>query len=139
MEPNFKLPHQPKIPPGFSVPNGYFETFSEQLFDRIDRDNSAVIRLKAKQKKRWYLAAASIVVGILSLSLYLTYQKSEQEVDAAMLENYLTYHAAISEEDIVNILDEKDLEKISMDLHIPEKDLEEALKNTENIEQYLID
>jgi len=139
MESKFKLPNQPKISPGFSVPEGYFETFPEQLFDRLAVNNSPVIPFKSKPKKRMYLAAAAIMAGLVSLSLYMNYQKNTQEVDAATLENYLTYHAAISEEDIVNLLDEKDLEKITLDLNIPVQDLEEALKNNDNIEQYLID
>lgn len=139
MESKFKLPNQSKITPGFKVPEGYFETFSKQLLDRLEMDNSTVIPLDPKPKKRWYYAAAAIMVGLVSLSLYMNYQKNTQEVDAATLENYLTYHASISEEDIVNLLDEKDLEKITFDLNIPVKDLEEALKNNDNLEQYLID
>jgi hypothetical protein len=138
MEPKFKLPSQPKIATGFSVPEGYFEAFSEQILTRLPKEKSKVIPLNPTGK-RWYFAAASLVVGLLSLSLYLNYQNREQELDAVTIENYLTYHAAVSEEDIVNLLDEKDLEKMKLDLNIADKDLEDALDATPNIEQYLID
>jgi hypothetical protein len=138
MEPKFELPSQPKIATGFSAPHGYFDSFSEQLMTRLPEPKSKVIILNPG-RKRWYFAAASLMVGLLSLSLYLHYQPGEQEVDTATLENYLTTHTTVSEDDIVNLLDEKDLEKMKLDLNIADKDLEDALDATPNIEQYLID
>lgn len=138
MEPKFTLSNHPKIETGFRAPDGYFEQFPDQLMDKIPTQEVKVVSLKSATK-RWYFAAASLLVGFLSLTLFQHYQSKNQEVDAATLENYLAYHASVSEEDIVNLLDEKDLEKMKLDLNIADKDLEEALDDTPNIEQYLID
>lgn len=138
MESKFTLSNHPKIASGFKVPDGYFDQFPDQLMEKIPTQEVRVIAIKSTPK-RWYLVAASLVVGVLSLTLYQHYQRKMQEVDATTLENYLAYHASLSEEEIVNLLDEKDLEKMKLDLNIADKDLQEALDDTPNIEQYLID
>jgi hypothetical protein len=137
MESKFTLSNHPKIEPGFKVPDGYFEQFPDRLMQQVPAQEVKVVSLKST--RAWlYFVAASLAAVILSLPIYQHYQSKAEEVDAATLENYLAYHAALTEEDIVNLLDEKDLEKMKLDLNIADKDLEEALEETPNIEQYLI-
>lgn len=137
MESKFTLSKHPKIESGFTVPDGYFDHFPDQVMNKIHLEEVKVMPLHSTSR-RWYFIAASLVVGLLSLTLYQKYQNKTQEVDVSTLETYLAYNASISEEDIVNLLDVKDIEKMKLDLNIADKDLEEALGDTPNIEQYLI-
>ena len=75
---------------------------------------------------------------MLSIPLYNDYNLVQDEVDSATLENYLAYQANISEEDIVNLLDENELKKINLDLKIRDKDIEEILNSNINLEQYIL-
>jgi hypothetical protein len=137
MEPKFTFSNHPKIRSGFEVPDGYFEQFPEQLMRKVPATAKKVVVLK-RNASRWYIVAASLMAGIVSLTYYQQHQITLQDIDAVTIENYLTYHASVTEEEIVNLMDEKDLEKMKLDLNIADKDLEEALDETPNIEQYLI-
>jgi len=135
---DFKLHTQTPIPSGFKTPEGYFDTLSDRIMAQLPVQEPKVIPLY-RSRKLWYYAVAAILVVLLSVPLYTHYQVSSQEVDTATLENYLTTNAVISEEDIVNLLDEKDLEKLSIDLKIQDTDIEEALDTNPNLEQYILD
>ncbi len=134
----FKLENEPKITSGFSIPGGYFDTFPNKIFNPLPKNESKILSVFSL-KKQWYLAAAAIVVLMLSIPLYNDYNLVQDEVDSATLENYLAYQANISEEDIVNLLDENELKKINLDLKIRDKDIEEILNSNINLEQYILD
>jgi uncharacterized radical SAM superfamily protein len=55
------------------------------------------------------------------------------------LENYIAYQSNISEEEIVNLLEQDDLDKMKLDFNIDDAAIEDALKSNSNLEQYLID
>ena len=138
MEPKITLSNRSKITTGFTVPEGYFDTFPEELSALLPKPETKVVRFSSF-KKRWYFAAASMVVGLLSLTFYHYYSNSTEEIDSVVLESYLANHVALNEDDLVNLFDEQDLEKMKLELNLVDEDLKEALENTPNIEQYLID
>lgn len=138
MEPKITLSNQPKIATGFKVPEGYFDTFPEELSALLPPSETKVVRFPSF-KKRWYFAAASMIVGLISLTFYHYYSDTTQEIDGVVLESYLANHVTLNEDDLVNLLDEKDLEKMKLNLNLADEDLKEALDNTSNIEQYLLD
>lgn len=133
----FKLDNEPKIQTGFTVPENYFEDFSAKMIQQLPKNEPKVISLFAR-KKTWMYAAAAVMVMALSLPIYNKYSRPSSEIDSATLENYITYHSTVSATDIVNLLDEQDIQKISLDLDIEDVAIENELSQNKNLEQYLL-
>ena len=135
---NFNLGNEPKITSGFTTPDGYFDTFSEKVLAQLPKQESKVISIFSS-KKVWYFAAAAILILMLSIPLFTKYSTQQEEIDLATLENYIAYQSNISEEEIVNLLEQDDLDKMKLDFNIDDATIEDALKSNSNLEQYLID
>lgn len=133
----FKLDKEPKINTGFTTPEAYFDSFSESVLKQLPKSEPKVISL-FKTRKKWYYAVAAVLILMLSISLYIKYQTNSNEIESDLLEDYITYHSSISEDEIVNLLEKEDIEKIKIDLKLKKEDLEETLLNNTEIEQYLI-
>ena len=73
------------------------------------------------------------------IPLFTKYSTQQEEIDTATLENYIAYQSNISEEEIVNLLEQDDLDKMKLDFNIDDATIEDALKSNSNLEQYLID
>ena len=135
---NFNLGNEPKITSGFTTPDGYFVTFSEKVLAQLPKQETKVISIFSS-KKVWYFAAAAILILMLSIPLFTKYSTQQEEIDTATLENYIAYQSNISEEEIVNLLEQDDLDKMKLDFNIDDATIEDALKSNSNLEQYLID
>ena len=135
---NFNLGNEPKITSGFTTPDGYFDTFSEKVLAQLQKQETKVISIFSS-KKVWYFAAAAILILMLSIPLFTKYSTQQEEIDTATLENYIAYQSNISEEEIVNLLEQDDLDKMKLDFNIDDATIEDALKSNSNLEQYLID
>ena len=135
---NFNLGNEPKITSGFTTPDGYFDTFSEKVLAQLPKQETKVISIFSS-KKVWYFAAAAILILMLSIPLFTKYSTQQEEIDMATLENYIAYQSNISEEEIVNLLEQDDLDKMKLDFNIDDATIEDALKSNSNLEQYLID
>lgn len=135
---NFNLGNEPKITSGFTTPDGYFDTFSEKVLAQLPKQESKVISIFSS-KKVWYFAAAAILILMLSIPLFTKYSTQQEEIDTETLENYIAYQSNISEEEIVNLLEQDDLDKMKLDFNIDDATIEDALKSNSNLEQYLID
>lgn len=134
---DFKLDNEPKITPGFTVPEGYFDSFAEKILTQLPKEESKVISMTTS-KKKWYFAVAAILIAMLSIPIYNNISTKQDEIDAATLENYLAYHSTITEDEIVNLLDLEDLERMKVELTIDDAYIEEILKSNTNLEEYLI-
>ena len=135
---NFNLGNEPKITSGFTTPDGYFDTFSEKVLAQLPKQETKVISIFSS-KKVWYFAAAAILILMLSIPLFTKYSTQQEEIDSATLENYIAYQSNISEEEIVNLLEQDNLDKMKLDFNIDDATIEDALKSNSNLEQYLID
>lgn len=135
---NFNLGNGPKITSGFTTPDGYFDTFSEKVLAQLPKQETKVISIFSS-KKVWYFAVAAILILMLSVPLFTKYSTQQEEIDTATLENYIAYQSNISEEEIVNLLEQDDLDKMKLDFNIDDATIEDALKSNSNLEQYLID
>jgi len=133
----FKLDNEPKIETGFTVPENYFEDFSAKMMQRLPENEPKIISLFAR-KKTWMYAAAAIMLLALSLPIYNNYFSRSSEIDETTLENYITYHSTLSDTDLVNLLDEQDIQKMSVDLNIEDITIENELSQNKNLEQYLL-
>ena len=135
---DFKLDNEPRITSGFTTPDGYFDTFSEKILAQLPNQERKVISIFSS-RKTWYFATAAIVILMLSIPLYTKYSTHQEEIDSATLENYIAYQSNISEEEIVNLLQQEDLDKMKLDFNIDNKEIEDALNSNSNLEQYITD
>ncbi|MGV3696019.1 hypothetical protein [Flavobacterium sp.] len=135
---DFKLDNEPKISSGFSTPDAYFDTLSEKILTQLSKEEPKTISI-ARPKKTWYYAAAAIIVLALSIPIYNNYHLNQDEIDSATLENYIAYHSGVTEDQIVDLLEQEDLDKMNLKLEVDESAIEEALKTNTNLEEYIID
>ena len=53
------------------------------------------------------------------------------------VETYITQHTTVSDDDIVDLLDQEDIDKLKTDVPIENEVLEYVLSNNSEIEQYI--
>lgn len=135
MEP-FNLENHPKIKSGFTTPEGYFEQFSEKLLSAIPQEEKPVISIFAR-KKKWFMAVAAILILGIMIPFLNKNSNESQSLDNASLENYLAYQSTISPEELVSLLDEKDIEAIETDLNLDDATVESALSGNNYLENYI--
>lgn len=133
----FKLDNQPKIESGFKTPDHYFESLSERISQQLYQEEPKTISIFSRRKNWIYAAAAILVIG-LSIPIYNNFQNHSSEIDEATLENYITYHSNVSDIDFANLLDEKDIQEIKIDLNIDDKAIENELSENNDLEYYLL-
>ena len=132
---NFTLDNKPKIEPGFTVPENYFATLSEKINDKLPKEATKVIPLY-RRKKVWIYSFAAVVV--VSLSVLLVQQFNTQpSLDSEFLENYISQNTSVSQDDIIELLEQEDIEKLKVDYNIEEDLIEETLINSSDLEHYL--
>lgn len=133
---DFKLDTHPKITPGFIIPEDYFDTFSEKVIQQLPKEEPKVVSFYAKNKRLLFSAAAILVVA-LSIPIVYQIQNREQELSSNDVENYIVNHTSLSDEDIVNLLDQEDIDKLNIETPIEKEALEEVLSSNTNLEQYI--
>lgn len=134
----FKLDNTPKIESGFKTPDNYFETFSARVLQQLPKEEPKTISLFSKRKSWLYAAAAVLVLALTLPVVYTNFYSRSPEIDEATLENYISYNTSISDTDLVNLLDEKDIQKIDIELNIEDKTIENELSENKNLEHYLL-
>lgn len=133
---NYYLETDKKITSGFKVPENFFDSFSENLTQQLPANEVKVISFYARNKK-WIYAAAAIVVLSLSLPIVYHMENNEEQLSASEIENYLTQQSSISEDEIVNMLEQEDIAKLKLNSTIPKEAIEEELTNTTDLEKYI--
>lgn len=133
----FKLENEPKITSGFKTPENYFDNFSAKITHRIETEEPQIRSIFYKRKTWLYAAAAILIIG-LSIPIYNQFNASSTAIDDATLENYIAYQSSVSNTDLANLLDDEDIQKMSIDLNIEDKTLENELTQNKNLEYYLI-
>lgn len=133
----FKLDKEPKIKSGFKTPEDYFDLLSQKLILQLPKNEPKVISLLSK-KKRWMFAVAAVLVIALTIPFVNQFKTQSTELNKTTLENYLTNHAAISDDDLVDLLDAGDIQKIKVDLNVTDKAIEDLLTTNSNLEEYLV-
>jgi hypothetical protein len=133
----FKLDNEPKLKTGFTVPENYFEDFSARIMQQLPPNEPKVISIYAR-KKTWMYAAAAILILALSIPIYTNFLSDSSEIEDATLENYIAYQTNVSDAELVSLLDDQDIQKISVDLGIEDFTIENELSHNNNLEQYLL-
>lgn len=130
----FKLDQQPKIKPGFTIPDNYFEDFEAAMMQQL-QPKPKVIALKSKTY--WWYAAAAVLAVSLSIPAVRVLASGKSQPDATALDNYFAY-TNIPEEQLVELLEKEDIEKIKIDYRLEDAAIEEALPAAA-IENYILD
>ena len=133
----FKLENEPKIKSGFIIPESYFDHFSEKVMQQVTKEEPKVISLFLRKKSWLFVAAAIIGLGLI-IPIYNDFSNHSSEIDEIILENYIANKSDISDTDLANLLDEEDIQKMSIDLDIEDKSIENELSINSNLEQYII-
>jgi hypothetical protein len=133
---DFKLDTNEKITSGFKIPENYFDDFSEKVMLRLPKEEPKVISFYARNK-RWIYSAAAVLVLALSVPIVYQMQNKEAEMTSSEVENYLVNNTTLSDDDIVNLLEQEDIDKLKEEAPIEKEALEEALSNNPEIEQYI--
>ncbi len=133
----FKLANEPKIKSGFIIPESYFDHFSETVMQQLPNEDPKVISLFLSRKSWIYAAAALIGLGLI-IPIYNGFGNHSSEIDEVILENYIANKSDISDTDLASLLDEEDIQKMSIDLSIEDKSIENELSANTNLEQYII-
>ncbi len=134
---NFELNKIPKIESGFKTPDYYFDSFSEKIMQQLPERNQKVIPLFSKTKI-WTIAIAAVFLISLSIPIFNALKTSSTELDKGTIENYLTNHTEISDDDLVELLDEEDIQKMKLNYNIEDKTIEDILSTNSDLEEYII-
>ena len=132
----FNLENHQKIKTGFATPEGYFEQFSEKLLANLPQEEKPVISLFAR-KKKWFLAVAAVLILGIMIPFLNKNSRESQSLDSASLENYLAYQTTISPDELVSLLDYKDIETIETDLNLDDATIENTLSANSYLENYI--
>ncbi len=134
----FKLDNDPKIESGFKTPENYFDTFSARVMQQLPKEEPKTIPLFSRRKTWIYAAAAVLVLGLTIPVVYNNFYNKSLEIDEATLENYISYNTSISDTDLMNLLDEKDIQKMDIGMNIEDNTIENELSENKNLELYLL-
>lgn len=132
----FKLENETKIESGFKTPDNYFDSFSAKVLQQLPKEEPKVISIFQK-RKTWLYAAAAILIFGLTIPVYDNFFKSTTEIDTITIENYITYQTTVTGTDIVKLLDEQDIQNMSIDMGIEDAAIENELITNKNLEHYL--
>ena len=130
---HFKLDDN-KITSGFKTPDTYFNQLSEKIHVRLV-DEPKVVPLY--RKKNFIYAAAAILVAALGITTYDAMKVQSITADAVTIENYLVSQTS-TEDNLVELLERDDIEKIKVDYELDDKAVEDILSHTANLEQYIL-
>ncbi|MDH4404378.1 MAG: hypothetical protein QE264_09090 [Flavobacterium sp.] len=131
----FKINNENKITSGFTTPEGYFDDFSIETNNRIILPKSRV-KVISINKKRWVTSVAAVLIIVLSITFFTKMEVSNSD-DNVLMENYITNNSEISQYDLITLLDNKDIENLSVELNLNDPKMDEEFDNTNEIEFYL--
>ncbi|WP_333695859.1 hypothetical protein [Flavobacterium sp.] len=130
-----KLNTEPKIKTGFTVPEGYFESFSEELMNQIKETDSKVIPLKSKLLIR--LSVAASVALFLGLGTYF-YVLTKSESDySEQIEMYLTSNTQLTTHDIVSFMEYSDVSSLEAKHNLQPDEIEGFLLDNYEIDEII--
>lgn len=133
----FKIEETQKIQSGFQTPECYFEHFSVKMTAKLPAQKIKVTSIFSK-KKKWILSVAAILILALGITFIQKISIKAIEPDGIALENYLA-SANLTENDLMEFLDEEDIKKIEANYSFEDKAIEDLLSQNPNLEQYIID
>jgi hypothetical protein len=134
---NLKLDTHEKIASGFKIPDTYFDNFSEKVMRKFPTKEPKVITFYARNK-RWIYSAAAVLVISLTIPIAYKMQNKEEEISTNEVENYLVHHTNLSDDDVVNLLNQEDIDKLKkINAPLEKEMIEDVLSKNTELEQYI--
>lgn len=134
----FKLENEPKIESGFKIPDDYFDDFSIKMMDQLSTSEPKVISIFQKRKNLFLMVAAVLVLALM-IPFINNSNTNKQEIDTAILENYITYQSNVNQYDLINVLETEDISKIKISMAIEDKAIEDVLSVNSNLENLILE
>ena len=109
------LHNEPKITPGFKIPEAYFDCFEDRLMQKlaIPEKEEKVVRLW--QRQTFWLTAVAAVFSI-TLGIWMYFNQTAVENNTSVQE-YLAYQNDITAEDIALHLTHEDILALETELN----------------------
>lgn len=135
---DFKLDTNPKMKSGFEIPVDYFETFSDRLRQNLpfESEEPKVISFYAKNKN-WIYSAAAVLVISFTIPVMNLFNTSSDAISNVEVETYLANNSTLTDDDIVNLLDKEDIQKLATETPINNLTTDDIMAQNIDIESYL--
>ncbi|TGD59562.1 hypothetical protein [Flavobacterium humi] len=109
----FDLDNDPKITPGFKVPEHYFEQFEDKMMAQLPQ-RMKVIPLW-QRRPAWIASAAAIFIIAIGTWAYFAQDTAENVVAD---QEYLAYESDVTTEDIALLLSDEDISAVENSLNL---------------------
>ena len=83
------------------------------------------------------MAVAAVLILTLMSPVYNRLSTKTTELDEATLENYITDESNINQDDLVGLLEAKDIENIKVSVNLEDKAIEDILSTNGNLEHII--
>ncbi|NHN24454.1 hypothetical protein FIA58_002095 [Flavobacterium jejuense] len=130
---DFNLDTQPKIKPGFQIPDNYFEQFEAKMMEQLPKKEVKVVSLFHK-KQIWISSIAAVLLVMIAIPIYFNMAKTNT-IETTTLETYLV--SEYSTYDIIDKVSIEDIKALENDLSLNDDAVEAYLLDTQNIDYYL--
>ncbi|RKS14740.1 hypothetical protein [Flavobacterium sp. 120] len=134
----FKLENEPKIETGFKTPDHYFENFSIKMMEQLPKNEPKVISIFQKRKTLIMMAAAILVLALM-IPILIPSSTNTKELDAAALENYITYQSNVNQYDLISVLETEDINNIKTGIVLGDDAIEDHLSTNSNLENLILE
>ena len=134
----FKLENEPKIETGFKTPDHYFENFSIKMMEQLPKNEPKVISIFQKRKTLIMMAAAILVLALM-IPILSPSSTNTKELDAAALENYITYQSNVNQYELISVLETEDINNIKTGIVLGDDAIEDHLSTNSNLENLILE
>ena len=134
----FKLENTPKIDTGFKTPEDYFNNFSSKMMAQLPTEETKVISIFQRRKTILLMVAAVLVLALM-IPIVSTNITASKELDAAAIENYITYQSNVNQYDLINGLETEDINNIKTGIVLGDKAIEDHLTTNSNLEILILE
>lgn len=109
----FDLDNDPKIAPGFKVPDHYFEQFEDKLMARLPKKVKVVPLWQ--RRSVWVSTAAALFLIAIGTWAYFAQDSAENSIAG---QEYLAYESDVTAEDIARLLSDEDITAVESALNL---------------------
>ena len=111
----FDLDNDPKINPGFKIPEDYFDSFEARLMQKLPLEKEVKVISLWQRKSVWLSSAAAVFVIAFGVWIYFVQNNVENTMST---QEYLAYESDITTEDIAMNLTDADITSLENNLNL---------------------
>ena len=125
---------------GFNVPEGYFDTVEQRLFERVSGNvqlHQTDKRIRQLTPFRKFIAVAAAVTLLLGIGLLVNKQRTSS-LSNETIENYLEYNSSYTlSNEFIQAFDEQDLQEMEQAIQVNQKEINEYVQTNIDLDYYL--